>query len=403
MIYNMEIFEYFQKKQFRLVNNIDTFFIRYQYMEKIGSNDRLIGLIGSRGVGKTTLLLQYLQKQESSQNYLYFSADDIAIEETSLYSLAEQLVERGGELFIVDEIHLYSNWAREIKNIYDSFPKLKIRFSGSSMLQILYEQFDLSRRAVIVPMEELSFREYYQMSTNSELPILSFDEILSDSIEISNELVSKNSLLFNSFDKYLKYGAYPFFIENPETFRDKLFNSLEKVIIKDIPSLNTINNEYLSIVRRLIYRLSEARLPYKVNVTKLAGDFNISTPTLYNILEILTKTRIFKPLKKFSTKISRKPEKLYFHNSNILHAFSEEFGFECNIGTIRETFFASNFNNIYYTGIGDFLVNKTTFEVGGRNKNFSQIKNIPNSFLAIDIDSTMHPKKIPLWLFGLLR
>jgi len=395
--------KYIQNKQVRLVNAISLDFIRDQYLKKLTSKNRLIGLVGQRGVGKTTLLLQYLKQNYKPTQYLYFSADDVYIINSSIYDIASEFVKLGGKVIVIDEIHKYNNWAHELKSIYDSYPDLLIRFSGSSMLNILNEKFDLSRRCVVSYVKPLNFREYIKLSSSIELPSLSINDILQNSADISSTLALENPTLYKNFLKYLHIGYYPFFIEDEEEFKNKLFNAQEKIINEDIPSLNKIDFTHLSIFKKFIAKLIYSKVPYKVNITSLSKEFGISHPTLNTYLNILEQTKIIKPIRKYSTNITKKPEKLLFGNTNLLYAFADEFGIEVDIGTARETFFTSCFENINYSDIGDFKVNDYIFEIGGKNKSFKQIKDAKNSYVVVDTDYTMEINKIPLWLFGLIE
>jgi len=395
--------KYIRNKQVRLVKSVSVDFIRDRYLAKLLSPNRLVGLIGQRGVGKTTLLLQYLKINFKATEYLYFSADDVYIINSSIYDIATEFVKLGGKVIVIDEIHKYKNWAIELKSIYDSFPDLIVRFSGSSMLNILHEKYDLSRRCVISMVTPLNFREYLKLSENIELPILSFDEILNNSAELSSSLALENPMLYKHFLKYLQIGFYPFFIEDEIEYKNKLFNALDKIIAEDIPSLNKIDYTHLSIFKKFIAKLIYSKVPYQVNITALCKEFGVSHPTLNSYLNILEETKIIKPIRKYSSKVSKKPEKLLFSNPNILYTYADDFGIEVDIGTVRETFFVSSFKTIYYSDIGDFRVDKYIFEVGGENKSFKQIKDVENSFLVIDTDYTMEERKIPLWLFGLME
>jgi hypothetical protein len=372
-------------------------------MDRILSPNRLIGLIGQRGVGKSTLLLQYLKLNYKVTEYLYFSADDVYIINSSIYDIADEFVRLGGKVIVIDEIHKYKNWSLELKSIYDSFPDLIIRFSGSSMLNIINEKYDLSRRAVIANMGTLSFREYIKLKSNIQLPKVSFKEILTNHTELSPILALENPTLYREFLNYLQVGAYPFFIEDEVEYKNKLFNALDKIIAEDIPSLNKMDYSHLSIFRKFIAKLIYSRVPYQVNISALCKEFGISHPTLANYINILESTKVIRAVKKFSTKVSKKPEKLLFGNSNILYTFADEFGVEVEIGTVRESFFVSCFDKVYYSDIGDFVVNETIFEIGGKNKTLKEIKDIANGFLVIDTDYTTEEKKIPLWLFGLME
>jgi predicted AAA+ superfamily ATPase len=393
--------DYFIRKQELILAHIKTDFIRDEYLQQLKSPQRLIGIIGARGVGKTTLLFQYLKDYDDKA--LYMSGDDIEFSNSKLYDLVDEFYTLGGRLIIVDEIHKYKNWAQEIKNIYDTFIDLKIRVSGSSMLNILYEKYDLSRRLIIKQMPTLSFKEYLELIKGIKLKSYTFDEILNNSTHISKELIFNNSDLYAHFKEYLKHGAYPFFLEGIEDFNDKLYNALDKIIHEDIPSLNKIDYSHISIFEKLIYFVVYANTPLNVNVASLSREFGVSEPTLNTYLQILDKTGIFKSMRKQSKRISKKPQKLLFSNTNILYAYADKINLELDIGVLRETFFTNCFSNIYYSDIGDFVIEDKIFEVGGKNKSFTQIKDIKNSYLAIDIDFTTNDKKIPLWLFSFIK
>ena len=392
--------DYFIRKQELLFSKLETQYIRTKYYDILNSSERLIGLIGARGVGKTTVLLQYLKNVK--QKSLYITGDDIEFTNTKLYDLVDTFYALGGRVIAVDEVHQYKNWAREIKNIYDSFPDLTIRISGSSMLNILYEKYDLSRRLVLHTMKTLSFKEYFEIENDVTLPSHTLTEILTHASDISKALVFQYPNLFSAFKTYLQYGAYPFYLEGEESFNDKLFNAQEKIIYEDIPSLNKIDYTHISIFQKLIFLVVSSKKPFLVNIASLSREFAISEPTLYTYMDILGKTGIFKPMKKFSQKISKKPQKLLFANTNILYSYANKFNIDVEIGTVRETFFIHCFDTIFYSDIGDFKVDNNIFEVGGKNKSFKQIKDVNHSYLTLDIDFTTNDKKIPLWLFGFL-
>jgi len=393
--------DYFLRKQELNLSNTPTKFIRTDYLNILQSPQKLIGIVGSRGVGKTTLLFQYIKLYNDKA--LYMSGDDVEFTNTKIYDLVDEFYALGGRLVVIDEVHKYKNWAQEIKNIYDTFPDLMIRISGSSMLNILYEKYDLSRRLVIYQMDILSFREYLELIKGIKLQTYTFKEILSKSSEISKELVFEHSDLYANFKEYLRCGAYPFFLEGIESFNNKLFNALEKIIYEDIPSLNKIDYSHIGIFEKLIYFVVSANAPFIVKIASLSREFGVSEPTLSTYLQILDKTGIFKSLRKKSKHISKKPQKLLFSNTNILYAYANKLDMTPDIGVVRETFFTNCFKEIYYSDIGDFIVEDMIFEVGGKNKSFKQIKDVKNSYLAIDIDFTSNDKKIPLWLLSFLK
>ena len=392
---------YFIRKQELILAKIETTFLREKYFNNLNSSERLIALIGARGVGKTTLLFQYIKANNTKS--LYMTGDDIEFTNSSIYALTDEFYTLGGRIVVIDEIHKYKNWAQEIKNIYDSFPDLTIRISGSSMINILYEKYDLSRRLVIYNIPVLNFKEYFEIQKGVELDSYSLEEILTNSSEISKKLVFKYEDLYAEFKNYLQYGAYPFYLEGLDSFNTKLYNALDKIIHEDIPSLNKIDYSHISVFEKLIFFVVSANNPFSVNVAALSREFGISEPTLNTYLSILDKTAIFKSMRKFSKKISKKPQKILFANTNILYAYADKINLDLEIGTVRETFFVNCFNEVYYSDIGDFKVDNYIFEVGGKNKTFSQIKDIKDSFLAIDIDFTSNDRKIPLWLFSFLH
>jgi len=392
-------------RQKRVISTIKNINYTREEFEFINSKERLIALIGARGVGKTTLLLQYLS-QYTSDEALYIMADDITIVNFGIIAIVEEFYALGGRVVVIDEVHMFKDWAGHIKNIYDFMPDLIIRVSGSSMLNILMQSYDLSRRMVVKELKHLNFKEYLEISNNIKLQSYTLNEILTNSSDISFDLTQKYPLLYKQFKDYLKIGVYPYFNESndKENYHKKLFNSIEKIIYEDIPSTNKIKFENLSIFKRLIYKVIESKKPYQIKIDTLAKDLKISEPTLYTYLEILNKTGVFRAIYKYSAKQTKKPSKIFFANTNISYALSEDLGIQTEIGTTRETYFTSCFSpkEIYYSDIGDFRVKDFIFEVGGKNKSFSQIKDIPNSFLALDIDFTTNNKKVPLWMFGFM-
>ena len=395
--------EQLQDKQRKLIASIKNVkYIRTQY-SFINSDERLIGLIGARGVGKTTLLLQYLA-QYSLDEALYFSADDISIANFGIIEIVEEFYKLGGRKVVIDEVHMFKDWAGHIKNIYDFFPDLTIRISGSSMLNILIQSYDLSRRIVVKELDKLTFKEYFEIKHNVKLLSFSLENILLNHTNISFDLTQKYPMLYKEFKSYLTMGCYPYFNSSKtiESFNSKLFNSIEKIIYEDIPATNKIKFENLSVFKKLMYKVVASKVPYQVKIDTLAKDLGISEPTLYTYLEILNKTGIFRSIHKFSAKQTKKPEKLFFKNTNILQSISTDLQIATDVGTTRETYFVSCFKDIYYSDIGDFKVGDIIFEVGGKNKSFEQIKDINKSYLALDIDSGTHKNKVPLWLFGFL-
>ncbi len=393
--------DYFERKQAILLSKVDTRYIRMKHYEMLGSNERLLGIVGARGVGKTTLLLQYVKNL--TQKALYISGDDIEFTNTRLYDLVDEFYTLGGRVVVIDEVHQYKNWAMEVKNLYDTFADLTLRISGSSMLNILYEKYDLSRRLVLIGMRGLSFREYFELEKGLSLDALTLEQILHDAPSISKELIFKHEDLYAHFRAYLEHGTYPFYLEGRVHFEEKLFNAIDKIIHEDIPSLNKIDYTHVSIFQKLLFMVASSKKPFSVSMAALCRTFGVSEPTLYTYMEILDRTGIFKSMKKYASNLSKKPQKLLFSNTAILYAYTHKFALEPDIGTVRETFFVNCFEEIFYSDIGDFRVGERIFEVGGKNKDFRQIKDIKESYLAVDTDFSTHPNKIPLWLFGCMQ
>ena len=258
---------YFIRKQELILAKTETKFMRKEYFDILNSKERLIALIGARGVGKTTLLFQYIKANNAKS--LYMTGDDIEFTNSSIYTLTDEFYALGGRVIVIDEVHKYKNWVQEIKNIYDSFPDLTIRISGSSMINILYEKYDLSRRLVIHALPVLSFKEYYEIQKGITLTSYTLQDILTRSSEISKELVFKYEDLYAEFKNYLQYGAYPFYLEGLESFNSKLFNALDKIIHEDIPSLNKIDYSHISIFEKLIFFVVSANKPFSETTAQL--------------------------------------------------------------------------------------------------------------------------------------
>jgi len=363
--------------------------------------DRLTGLIGARGVGKTTFLLQYLKKYKLPiSKKLYISADSIKI--TSLFEFAKTFESYGGELLIIDEIHKYSGFEQDLKKIYD-FLGLNVIFSGSSALQIDNSKYDLSRRVVVYQIEGLSFREFLELKLKKDFKTYSLEDILNNHIDIAYE-ISQDLSILPLFKEYLQFGYYPFYFDKHSTYLLKLNETINSVLEVDIPSIFNIEYQNIKNLKKLLMILCES-VPYTPNITTLLEKMGMenSYRTLYRYLDYLHKAKIItliKPKTK-GDNIFVKPQKIYFNNSNLHYAYCDN----PNIGTIREVFFQSMMYNkkLELPNRGDFLVNdKYLFEIGGKNKSFKQIKDIPNSFVVADDKEIGNSNKIPLWLFGFL-
>lgn len=378
--------------------------IRFRRDLNIDWNDRLIGLTGARGVGKTTFLLTHIKEfLNNSPKALYASMDDFYFTNTSLLQLADEWVKRGGSHLFIDEIHKYTNWSQELKNIYDRYKKLKVVFTGSSVLHIQSGNADLSRRAVVYNMEGLSFREYLNIEANTNFKKITLLELLKNHEAICREIVS-NIKPLEHFDNYLKHGYYPYYLESTSTYHRKLLNTINLMLEVDLPYLRHVEVKYIHKLKKLLYLLAQSA-PFQPNVSQLATDMEVSRNTVMLYLNYLEESKLLNLLrsKASSDAMLAKPEKVYLHHSNLLHAIGN---LVVNKGNERETFFYNQLNNVYkvaYTTAGDFLVEgKYTFEIGGKTKSKKQIKEIKNSYIAADMLEYGFDNKIPLWLFGFL-
>ena len=394
------LFENYQKKlQFTPTN-----FVR-SAIDVINWDARLIGIRGARGIGKTTLLLQYIKLNLSDviEQTLYLSLDSFWFNNNKLYNLVQYFVKRGGKYLFLDEVHKYPQWAQEIKNIYDDFPELKVVFTGSSLLEILNARADLSRRAIMYKMQGFSFREYLAIETGITLPRLTLKEILENHL---NEATKINEQLkpFQYFDEYLKQGYYPFYQEQPELYQMRLEEVINMILEIELPLLRNVELSYISKVKQLLLIISES-VPFIPNVSKLSEKIGINRTTLLSYLHYLQEVNLTINLFKDSSGISmlQKPAKIYLENTNLIFALSPN---NANTGNIRETFFANQLSyghQINYTEKGDFLVNANyVFEIGGKNKTTKQIMSLPSAFVVTDDIEYGFKNKIPLWLFGFL-
>lgn len=375
----------------------DTTFVR-SLVNRIDWNARLIGIKGSRGVGKTTLMLQYIkQKYGNSADVLYVSLDNIWFANHKMSDLVDDFVKRGGKYLFLDEVHKYPSWAQEIKNVYDNYPQLSIVFTGSSLLEIL------NARADIYHLPGLSFREYMEMFHGIRLPTCSLPDILERHSGISDEVLSLFRPL-QYFDDYLREGYYPFYVENPKRFPIRLEETVNMILEIELPLLRHVDYAYVHKIKQLLQIISQST-PFIPNVSKLAERIGVSRTTLTAYLKYLEETELLISLYKDSRGISalQKPEKIYLGNTNLMYALNTE---NVNKGNLRETFFANQVQYghvLQYSDASDFLVDgKFTFEIGGKQKSRKQIEGLEYAYVVSDDIEYGSGKRIPLWMFGLL-
>lgn len=395
--------EKLRRRHNTLIQQTETLFKRY-LIGKLPWEERLIGIKGSRGVGKTTMLLQYIKETyQLDTKALYLALDDLYFTENDLIDLVEEFVSKGGEHLFIDEVHKYKNWSIALKQIHDTYLNLRVVFTGSSLLEILNSRSDLSRRALVYEMQGLSYREFLNLHLNTDFEKLSLIDVLENHIELSANISSKIKPL-KEFENYLKVGYFPFYAGNQELYFKRILEVINMILEIELPMLRNTDISIVSKIKQLLYIVSQS-VPFKPNITSLANKIQITRKTLLEYLNYLNEAKLFHSIHKNTHGIGalQKPEKLFLDNTNYMFAIMEE---SPEKGNIRETFFLNQLSQgfaVTYPEHGDFLVeNKFTFEIGGKNKTAKQITEIPNSFVAADEIEIGFENKIPLWLFGFL-
>ena len=373
---------------------------RRSIYEKISFHHKLIGIKGAKGVGKTTLLKQYLESLELDiSEKVYISMDNPLIGNSRLLSLAEEFQKRGIKVLVVDEIHYQKDFEQDLKTIYDFF-EIQVIFSGSSAIALSHA--DLSRRALVYSIPILSFREYLELKLDIKLEAITFDDLLNNHSTEAFKIISKIKPL-KYLEGYLNFGAYPFFLEGgEEDYVMKLTTAINKTLESDLLLLFKIDPQNISLLKKLLIVLCQ-NPPGEMNITSLATEMGLNVKTLYNYILALEKGKLVHLLyyNKRGNAIFQKPDKVLLDNPNLFKILC----LSSNQGSIRESFFLSMLyeHHIVYAKQGDYTIdNKIRFEVGGKNKTFKQIKDLDHSYLALDDIEVGDGAKIPLWLFGFL-
>jgi predicted AAA+ superfamily ATPase len=389
-----------QKYQDRLLKNFNITYKRYLF-DDIDFDDKMIAIYGARGVGKTTMLLEYLKELLlQDKKALYISLDYPFLSGIDLVDVVEEFVESGGEYLLLDEVHRYYDFSSHLKTIYDLFD-IKVIITGSSAISLLNAKSDLSRRVTLYNLDGFSFREFLELKYHTKLEVFSLEDILKNHIKIAQNLKLKSVL--SDFKEYLEVGYYPFYFDKRFSYYQNLLNTINLTIDIDLTSLGLVEQKYTYKLKKLLEVVCESK-PFEVNYTKIAQMAEISRVKLYDYISYLNDSQMLllvdektKGLKKLS-----KPAKIYLNNTNLLYAYCQN----QEIGTIRETFFANQVSSKYRLNIskdGDFLIeNIYTVEIGGAKKSFNQIKDVKNSFVVADDIEIGFGSKIPLWLFGFL-
>ena len=380
----------------------DNNFVRY-LMKDVYWTDRLYAIIGSRGTGKTTLMLQYIKQNPA--NSFYMSLDDLYFSTNRLVDVVSKLRQEGISNFFIDEVHKYpyNSWAQELKNIYDSYPELRVAFSGSSILNIYKGNADLSRRAVDYELFGLSFREFLAFEGIINMPAVSLEDLLARHQEIAAEITQKIKII-PLFRQYLQNGYFPYYKEGIHNYSRRLQNTVSAILETDLPAVERIEYGSVQKLKRLLSIIA-GMTPFTPNMAQLGNLVDIQRSNLPKSLGFLEKSRLVGLLRANTKNLSSlsKPSKIYLDNPNLAYMLGYD---NPNKGNLRETFFYNQLRvvaKVTSAAKGDFTVNgKYVFEVGGSNKKFSQIADIPDSYLAVDETETGWGNRIPLWLFGFL-
>lgn len=386
----------------RLLVATDLTFTRYLYKE-INWDNRFILIKGQKGVGKTTMLLQHIKRTfANTSKALYVSVDDFWFATHTLLELADFHYAHGGTHLFLDEIHKYPGWEQQVKNIYDSYPALHIVVTGSCMLKLENLQADMSRRARQYTLFGMSFREYLLLEGVAELPALTLDDILENHFMRASAIAATIRVLPH-FERYVRMGYYPFYREAGDGFNERLQQVVNTILESEIPAVGDVEYESIRKTRLLLGVLAE-HAPFTLNVSNLSSALSLSRNTMLKLFELMEKAALIRRLyaAKMGMGVLVKPDKILFDNTNIMYALSGI----VDAGTLRETCFASMLasdHTMVMSQQGDFVVDgNILFEIGGKGKKFTQIKDVPRSYVVADQIEVGMGNKIPLWLFGFL-
>ncbi|MCQ2252763.1 MAG: AAA family ATPase [Bacteroidales bacterium] len=387
---------------YRKVEGVSTSLHRYLY-SKINWDNHVIGIKGARGVGKTTLILQHIKESFPERDKaLYVSLDNLWFSIHSLVELVEYFYTHGGTHIFLDEVHRYPKWQTVLKNICDDYPTLHIVYTGSSMLEIDYNQGDMSRRQVVYTLNGLSFREFLEFEGALHIDPLSIADLLDNHNRIAAGIAAQTKVL-PYFEKYLVYGYYPFYREMGDGFQFRLQETVNQVLNSDLPAVEDFSFNTISKMRKMLMMLAE-RIPHIPKMVELYKALETTRDQGLKMLYILEKAQLvslvgFQPRNYIAI---NKPDKILMNNPNLMYSLTSS----ADKGSIRESFFhnqVSQVAEVLLSNTGDFFVDrKYTFEVGGKSKTYDQIMGLPNAYLAVDGIEIGHHARIPLWMFGML-
>jgi len=405
--------EQLQQYSIKQLNNLKITYKRY-FFNEVDFSQKLLGIIGDRGIGKTTFLLQYLKKLDLPlEQKLYISSEYLQFLGLRLYEVAQEFEKIGGKVLVIDEIHQIVDFEKELKFIYDSFD-LKVIFSGSNAIKLEHSKADLSRRAVLYRFGGLSFREFLELKTSKTFKSYQIEEILENHIQIASD-INLQIKPFMYWKEYLEYGYYPFYFETTkDSFLLRVNETINATIEHDLAYIFNIEPKFILKLKQLVSLICASK-PYELNISKLSAKIEINRNTLYQYIYYLNRGKIFNILHQSvrGDNIFSKPAKLYLANISLYFAYCSN----VEVGTLRESFFVNQLknylalnknlsfldDNFLASKKGDFFIKQTyTFEIGGAKKSFNQIKDVKNSFVVADDIEVGFGAKIPLWLFGFL-
>ncbi len=387
----------------RRVRDVSVRYFRH-LMGRIDWENRLILLMGARGTGKTTILLQRMKTAfPDPQKALYLSLDHLWFKTHSVYEAVEAHVLNGGTHVFLDEVHYYENWELLIKNLYDDFPALHIIYTGSSVLKLRKAQADLSRRQSEYVLPGLSFIEYLELEGHAGIRPLPLEELLEDHVGLAVRLTEGTSIL-KFFHTYIRNGYYPFYREVHSGYEERVRQVINQTLESDYPAVENISFATIQKAKKMLMILAE-QAPQTPNMSRLYGELETDRNQGLKILKALSEADLLSLLSSdaASLKNMSRPDKIYCDNPNIMYALCPE----AEIGCVRESFFLNQLRSAGYKALypkqGDFIINdRYLFEVGGKGKSFARIKDLPDSYLAVDDVEIGSGHRIPLWMFGLL-
>ena len=386
-----KLYELYVKK----LKTVSTDFVRYLY-DRINWDSQLIVIMGARGVGKTTMVLQRILMTNAKKESLYISADNTFFAGNTLYDIATKFSQEGGKVLYIDEVHKYQDWSKEVKMMYDFLPDLKVVITGSSILELIRgTDADLSRRAIRYKLEGLSFREYLNFSFGLNIPAYSLEDILNGKVELPEEV--KYPLAH--FKEYLTKGYFPFFKQ--DDYYQRLENVINQTMEVDIPAYARMNVSTVRKLKQLLYVISRS-VPFKPNFTEIGRAISSDRGTVADHMVYMEKSTLIRQLNfaPDGMDLVQKVDKIYLGNTSFIYALADE---NPEIGNIRETFFYCAMcvnHKVTSSPAADFIVKGHTFEVGGKSKKQKQIKNVNDAFVVKDDIENAYMNIIPLWTFG---